>query len=255
MEAMMRKNLLLLGILLVLLSACGANKSMPTPVDISALQTAAVQTVFAGANQTATANAPTNTPQPTDTPIPTPTNTPLPNPLAFNGQGDNILDINKWNDAGLLHIKNTGYGNFAVWNYDKDGNKIDLLVNTIGNYEGYLPLDFVDGEQTTRLEIKSDGQWAIEIYPFDIQYLHVLDLPGKYNGNGDDVLVIRKDPDIAQFDCQISGNFAVWAYGASGRDLVVNEIAPYNGKVILNKDAYILVVTAPGAWSVEISTR
>jgi len=253
----MKNKVLLLVIVLVLLSACGPNEPppTPTPIDVSALQTAAVQTVVAGVNQTATASAPTNTPKPTNTHIPTPTNTPLPNPLTFIGQGDNILDFDKWNDPALLHIKNIGYGNFAVWNYDKDGNKIDLLVNTIGNYEGYLPLDFLDGEQTTRLEIKADGQWVVEIYPFDIQYLHVLDLPGKYNGSGDDVLVIRKNPDIAQFDCQISGNFAVWAYGASGRDLVVNEIAPYSGKVILSKDAFILVVKAPGAWSVEISTR
>jgi len=249
----MKKIIVLFGLVLVLLSACGAKEPTATPVDVSALQTSVVQTVVAGANKTATANAPTRTPKPTNTPVPTPTNTPLPNPLNFNGQGDNIIDFEKWDAPAVLHIKNTGGGNFAVWNYDKNGNKIDLLVNTIGSYEGYLPLDFLDKERTTRLEIKSDGQWTVEIYPLDIQYLHVLDLPGKYNGNGDDVLVIRKNPDIAQFDCQISGNFAVWAYGASGRDLVVNEIAPYSGRVILSKDTFILVITAPGSWSVEIS--
>ena len=253
----MKKVITLIGTLLVFLTSCGTNTSnLPTatPIDVSALQTAAVQTVMADANKTATAKAPTNTPKPTKTPISTPTNTPVPEPLIFNGQGDDIIDFKKWNaEPALLHIKNTGYANFAVFNYDKDGNKIDLLVNTIGNYEGYLPLDFLDNEQTARFEIKSDGQWVVEIYPFDIQYLHVLDIPGKYNGNGDDVIVIRKNPDIATFDCQVSGNFAVWAYGSNGRDLVVNEISPYSGKVILKKDSFLLVVTAPGAWSVEIS--
>jgi hypothetical protein len=254
----MKKSIALFGVLLILVTACGAGSSkLPTatPIDVSALQTVAVQTVMAGVNQTATANAPTSTPKPTETPIPTATNTPLPDPLTFNGQGDDIVDFNKWSDPALLHIKNTGYSNFAVWNYDKDGNKIGLLVNTIGSYEGYLPLDFLDKEHSSRLEIKSDGQWVVEIYPFDIQYLHTLDIPGKYTGNGDDVLVIRKNPDIAVFDCQISGNFAVWSYGASGRDLVVNEIAPYNGKVILNKDTFLLIVKAPGIWSAEISTK
>jgi len=251
----MKTNFVLIFILSAILTACGSSKTIPPTIDVSALQTQAYETALASYNQTATANAPTNTPKPTNTPIPTPTNTPLPNPLTFNGQGDNIIDFNKWDSLALLHIKNVGSGNFAVWNYDKDGNKIDLLVNTIGNYEGYLPLDFLDREHTARLEIKSDGQWAVEIYPFDLQYLHVLELPGKYTGNGDDVLVIRKNPDIAQFDCQVSGNFAVWAYGASGRDLVVNEIAPYSGKVILSKDAFILVVKASGVWTVDISTR
>lgn len=254
------KKLTIVILLGFVLSSCGTSTTQTNPmVDTGAVQTAAVNTLMAGINQTLTASAPTNTPQPTTTPqptktpIPTSTNTPVPTPLSFSGQGDNVIEIDKWDDPALLHIKNAGYGNFAVWNYGKDGNKIDLLVNTIGNYEGYLPLDFLVSEQTTRLEIKSDGQWQVNIYPFDIQYLHVLELPGKYNGYGDDVVVIRKEPDLATFDCQVYGNFAVWAYGASGRDLVVNEIAPYSGKVILSKDTFILVVTAPGAWSMDIS--
>lgn len=250
----MKKSMILLMVILIV--GCTPKPTpLPTP-DVNSISTQIAGTMIAGAIQTQQANAPTSTPKPTETPIPTPTNTPPPTPLTFNGQGDNVVDFNKWNGLAFLHIKNVGNGNFAVWNYDKDGNKIDLLVNTIGNYEGYLPLDFLDNEHTTRLEINSDGQWIVEIYPLDIQYLHVLDLPGKYTGNGDDVLVIRKNPDIAVFDCQIQGNFAVWAYGStSGRDLVVNKIAPYNGKVILNNDTVILVVKAPGAWSVEISTK
>ena len=61
----MRKNVALLGVLLVLLSACGTKESTATPVEVSALQTAAVQTAIAAANQTAAANAPTNIPEPT----------------------------------------------------------------------------------------------------------------------------------------------------------------------------------------------
>jgi hypothetical protein len=60
----MRKNVVLPGILFVLLSACGAKETTATPVDVSALQTAAVQTVLAAANPTATANVPTDTLEP-----------------------------------------------------------------------------------------------------------------------------------------------------------------------------------------------
>ena len=125
----MKTNFVLIFILSAFLTACGSSKPIPPTIDVSAIKTQAYETALASYNQTATANAPTNTPKPTNTPIPTPTITPLPNPLTFNGQGDNIIDFDKWNDPALLHIKNIGYRNFAVWNYDKDGNKIDLLVN------------------------------------------------------------------------------------------------------------------------------
>lgn len=248
----MKKNLIILVIVILFITACSTSNTPPTQ-DIGAIQTSALNTAWAAANLTSTANAPTNTPLPTNTPIPTVTSTPVPAPLIFNGQGDYVLDFNKWNDdPAVLHLKNIGSGNFAVWNYGKDGIKIDLLANTIGNYEGFLPLDFLKNEDTTRLEIKSDGQWTVEILPFAPQYLHMFDIPGIYNGNGDDVIFI-KEPDIAKFDCQFKGNFAVWSYGGTSRDLVVNEIAPYSGTVVLRKDTVILIVKAPGAWSVDIS--
>lgn len=63
----MRRNLALIGVLLVLLSACGSKGATTTPVDVSAVQTSVVQTVFTGATQTAVANVPTDTPVPTAT--------------------------------------------------------------------------------------------------------------------------------------------------------------------------------------------
>lgn len=64
----MRKSSALIGGLLVLLSACSTMEVSATPVDVSALQTAAIQTVFAGATQTAAAIVPTDTPLSTVTP-------------------------------------------------------------------------------------------------------------------------------------------------------------------------------------------
>lgn len=52
--------------------------STPTPetMDVSSLQTVAVETAMAGINQTTIANVPTNTPEPTETPLPTETTAP-----------------------------------------------------------------------------------------------------------------------------------------------------------------------------------
>jgi hypothetical protein len=48
------------------------------------------------------------------------------------------------------------------------------------------------------------------------------------------------------------GNFAIWAYGESGTDLLVNEIGRYDGEALLG-DAVLLEITANGAWSLDVS--
>ncbi len=80
----MRKHVVVVfgEVFFVLLSACVPRESTSAPVDVSAVQTTVVQTVFAGATQTVVANVPTDTPTLafTDTPevtatSPIPTNT------------------------------------------------------------------------------------------------------------------------------------------------------------------------------------
>ena len=58
-------------VVVLLLSACGANEPEPTPVDPAAIFTAAAETVAAQMTQTAAAWTPT--PQPTATQAPTET--------------------------------------------------------------------------------------------------------------------------------------------------------------------------------------
>jgi hypothetical protein len=75
------KNFLFLLLLAALLTACAPAQPVvpsPTPVDIAAVQTEAVQTVVAAVTQTAAA-LPTETPlPPTETPVPAATFTPTP---------------------------------------------------------------------------------------------------------------------------------------------------------------------------------
>ena len=80
----------------------------------------------------------------------------MPNFLA--SAGDSVFDVQKWEGPAILKIKYIGRGNFAVRNYPANSNGhdyYDLLVNTIGAYEGTVPLDFKEGEQTARNEIAS----------------------------------------------------------------------------------------------------
>jgi len=179
----------------------------------------------------------------------------------LKGSGDSVVDVNKWNGPALLHTKYTGSSNFVVWNYDTNGEKIDLLVNTIGNYEGIRPLDFLDGEDTARLQIESSGQWEIQVLPLD--QIRRVEIPSIFDGKGDDVVYLKgtEKPDLLKIDAsQAKSNFAIWGYG-SDRDLLVNEIAPYTGIIIIpnslptSSGGLILVIEAEGNWSIEVTTR
>jgi hypothetical protein len=196
---------------------------------------------------------PTKTPKPTNTPKPTSTSTPTPAPVVLTGTGDTVVDVN-WTGAGLLHITYTGESNFAIINYDSYGNRMDLLVNTIGSYEGTLPFDLMQDEDTTRFEIKASGSWEIQILPLD--NVRVETIPVTFTGTGDDVVALKGGtPDLMIVDASsASGNFVIWSYG-NQRDLLVNEIAPYNGTVIIPNDTFMLVIKAEGNWSIDVKTK
>jgi hypothetical protein len=65
-------------LIVILLASCsgGSANPTPTPVDVNALQTAAVQTVVADITQTAAAQPAATELLPTETPVPLPTETP-----------------------------------------------------------------------------------------------------------------------------------------------------------------------------------
>ena len=196
---------------------------------------------------------PTNTRRPSNTPRPTATHTAIPTPILLSGTGSTVVDLAKWDVGALAHITHDGGGNFAIWSYGEDGNRIDLLVNTIGNYKGTVPLDFGTDEQTTRFEITARGSWTIEVAPLETMRREMI--PGIMIGEGDDVLfMVSDDPDLLTAKADgWRGNFAVWAYG-DRRSLLVNEIAPYEGTVVVPRDALVLVVQAAGPWELEVTS-
>jgi hypothetical protein len=202
--------------------------------------------------------APTNTPSPTDTPLPTPTTTPPPQPLVFSGSGDMVLDINKWPGPAIAHFAHTGQSNFIVESFAADNSRIELLVNTIGNFKGVVPVDF-DGSDTKRFTIKADGPWEIQILP--LSSANTMTVPGSISGEGDDVILLGGSaPDKITIDAsQASSNFVLFSYSNPSSidrlDLLVNEIAPYTGVVLAPNGTGILVLTATGPWKLDISGR
>jgi hypothetical protein len=185
-----------------------------------------------------------------------PSNTPTlaPQPIILNGSGDSVVDVLKWDGPAILDITYTGAHNFAVENYSSNGDQIDLLVNTIGSYHGRRPVDFQSDEYTTRLAITASGQWEIRVLP--LNQITRLNIPGTYNGVGDDVIEISGGtPDLLSVNASnASHNFAVLGHG-NYSDLLINEIAPYSGTVILSSDTIILEIIATGSWSFQVTTK
>lgn len=199
---------------------------------------------------------PTATPRPTDTPEPTLTPTPAPEPIVLAGSGDSVVDVEKWPGPALARITgNSASAHFAVINYDADGNQIDLLVNTTDPYSGVRPLDLFDNQQTTRFEVKATGDWTIEVLPF-LENVTQAEVPGTITGTGDAVLILLAAADTAKVTGNpASGHFAVIGYGGTFPDLMVNTTDPYDGMVQVGLGSRVLVVTAVGDWTIELTAR
>jgi hypothetical protein len=248
--------------LALLILGCGSSTTLQQAITKSAGITV-VATVGNQANTAPTVAAPVDTAAstaiigPTNTPEPTVTPTPAPKPLEFTGKGSKVVEVTKWSGPAIIHMVYTGSSNFAVQNFDADGNNIDLLANEIGNYDGWKPMDFKEDEATTRLQVEGTGTWTITVYPLDTQYMKIAQVPGTYQGKGDEVVYLQGGtPDTATFTYTGKRNFAVLSYTADGsEDLLVNEIDAYEGQIILSKGTVLLIVESSGPYSIEITAK
>ena len=99
-------------------------------------------------------------------------------------------------------------------------------MNTIGSYKGTVPLDFMEGQQTPRIQVEADGSWKMTVKPLS----SVRRFASTVKGKGDDVLYYTAGPKVANIKHTGSENFAVWYYGEDGNELLVNEIGNYQGQ-------------------------
>lgn len=172
--------------------------------------------------------------------------------IKVNGRGDTASNgIKLKSGFAIFDGTHTGSSNFAVKLQDDNGNDLDLLVNTIGNYKGKTFAEIpVDG--TYYLNINADGNWNFAIYqkpPVDIP-----DAPTTLQGTGDDVVFFNSSSGNYKFSFTHQGqsNFAV---KLNGSGLMVNEIGNYNGSMrqkLSTDGIYLLQITADGKWIAKI---
>jgi hypothetical protein len=90
-------------------------------------------------------------------------------PQTFTGTGRTVSPFFSL-PSGLITVdmSHNGKANFAIWLMDKDGQQEDLLVNTIGQFQGSKALGVGQllGPSTGvhLLDIEADGAWTVSIH-------------------------------------------------------------------------------------------
>ena len=193
----------------------------------------------------------TQTKRPTITPKPTNTPTPKPDPIVIEGSGDDVVEIDKWEGPAIVDVIREGGGHFSITSYTSSSDYLELLVNVIAPYQGKVVMDLLSfgDEKASLLEINASGPWSIIIYPFDRAYVNEMTAPGFYENDTDDVILVTGSSQTATFTATAS-NLAVWGISDTDIDLLVNEIGPYEGTVMIPNGLFLLIVTAESGWSV-----
>ena len=173
-------------------------------------------------------------------------------PIQLSGTGSAVPRFEIPADsAAIANISHTGVSNFAVSSIGESGEQLDLLVNVIGNYAGTVLFDEASGSHTVAFDIQADGAWTIEIRPVTDAFQW--DGAAALAGSGDDVAILSPASaglKTVTLTHQGDGNFAILAYGPS-TDLIVNEIGPYSGEVLLADGTFLFEITANGPWTIS----
>ena len=171
-----------------------------------------------------------------------------------SGSGDDVVAIDIPNTAVIETFTHNGDGNFSVSRLDSFEN-IDLLVNTIGGYEGARPVQFdaeYDGEGVRGFEITADGDWSYLVAP--LSEAEPVDCP--LQGRGDDVVAVTNfvssgGPANLAFDADTNFTISTWTWGLDWHDLIVNEIGPYNGVVMVGSGHSVWDNANGGNWTID----
>jgi hypothetical protein len=174
--------------------------------------------------------------------------------IELEGRGDSIERITIPPEAvAIAQVEYRGDRYFGLTSLAADGSSNDLLVNTVGAYEGTVLFDL--NEHSAALEVSATGPWSIVI-----RHISKADRwdPSTTLGGGTDMVVVV-DPSITAFYAARiqhigDGYFGVFGYGERN-SLLVNEVGDYEGEVIIPSGTIVLEINAsPGTfWTIEPS--
>lgn len=170
----------------------------------------------------------------------------------LEGTGDTVSNkINLKSGLAFFDFNNQGSRNFIVHLKDSSGNVQQLLVNTIGNYEGTVQTT-IPSSGEYYLEVKSSGGWNSSVTQEASP--NAEKVPGTINGHGDKVVFINipSGNHVIKLTHSGSRNFII---KVNDQNLLVNKIGSYDGsasQVFKDTGIYSFGVHADGDWSITI---
>jgi len=176
-----------------------------------------------------------------------PTVAPAPAPVVLRGTGQTATDaFTLPAPTSRAVFTHNGRSNFAVQVFI--GTKRDLLINTIGAYEGTRPLR---ASEPIRLDIEADGAWTVTITP-----IACCAASGEFAGHGDAVSNQFNPPGPVAWEFlnnNSTSNYAVWTRCVGSDSLVQNRIGVFQGSTIVSfaRGPCYWEVISDGDWSMK----
>jgi len=127
-----------------------------------------------------------------------------------------------------------------------------LLVNASAPYHGTAWFNVsLGGKWVHKLDITADAAWTATIT--DYRGLPSVEAGKPYSAHGDAVLAIPAGMTRGKFATKSKGHTGVWTLCDGERDLVVNQIIPYEGEFPLHGQAFVAVEAYDGDWTFTAS--
>jgi len=176
----------------------------------------------------------------------------------IEGRGDQLSEPITFS-KGLLMVgaAHKGNRNFIVELLSTDGEKRELLVNVLGDYQGVRLVPVAPGRY--RFQVQADQAWVL-LHEQPVRNEVGTPLPIAHSHNGDAPLgpfALEQGLLRASLTHEGGRNFVAILYDSEGRmtALLVNKLGKYAGTVtasIRNAGNYWLAVEASGPWSVKL---
>ena len=181
-----------------------------------------------------------------------------PSLIELSGEGQKasqkfVLEIG----LSIFQITHSGKSHFGVFLMDRNGKKIELLANVIGDFDGSKAVGIREKGDYV-LDISADGKWTVKISqpkPTDAE-----GKPRTFTGIGQQVSpFIKLEKGLVIFKLKHSGksHFGVFLIDRNGKkiELLANVIGDFDGSKavgISNPGLYIMDISADGEWTISV---
>lgn len=170
-------------------------------------------------------------------------------PFFQDGTGAFTLTLPTGVGYGLVHATHQGTAGFSLTVLDSAGTEAELLVDTVGAYDGTTGLGLTSATEPATIQVAADGPWTLEISPIAAATA----LPAAGHGDG----VFLYDGPATDVALTHTGGSYLFAWQQSGAAydvaLLADEAGEFSGTAPLAAGPALVVVNSDGDWTTATS--